>query len=86
MNHVTVEDYFRHTFPTFPLSIRQAKDLRSMPLESNCGEDCGKAIISSLPLLEHITNAYGEGSDKDRRMRHLVAETVLNVCLTYICG
>lgn len=57
-------------------------DLRSMPLDSVCGDDCKEAIYSATRFVDRIKYAYGEDSSE----AGTVIELCVNVCLTFICG
>lgn len=81
---MTVLDYFRTHYPDHAFAQpRDAGDLQSMPLDSNCGETCKEAIDASLAFRAHVRAAYGEthkGYDK------ALADMLVEVLGVYICG
>ena len=58
------------------------KDLKSMPLDSVCGDDCKLAIDSATLFVDRLKYAHGE----DCPEAGTVIELCVNVCLTFICG
>jgi hypothetical protein len=61
----------------------QREDLESMPLDSNCGEDCKKAIDRAHEFSQSIYNAYGQWNEGHF---HEVLNIAVKTCLVFICG
>lgn len=87
---MTVRQYFEATFPGHVYAeLRDPTDLESMPLDSNCGDDCRKAIDASKRLLKHVAAAYGDRPDDHPRghaLRQSIGAAVVEVLGCYICG
>ena len=60
---MNVRDYFELSFPDHlglhaDEPMREA--LKSMPLDSTCGEDCKAAIDAASVFAHHVRRAYGD--------------------------
>lgn len=80
---MNVLDYFLTHYSTRGLKRPDdATDLMSMPLDSNCGDECKKAIDDSLKLRAHVRAAWGDESGAEDDL----AAIVVRAMIVYICG
>ncbi len=56
--------------------------LDSMPLDSNCGNDCKSAIDAAITLINIIRQAFGNESAEE----YNIADATLSAVLCFICG
>jgi hypothetical protein len=64
------------------LSWQNIEDLKTMPLSSNCGKSCKKAIDTSIKFLDNLDPLTRKRSMIDKFTFDAVSDTVL----IYICG
>ena len=78
-----VLEFFTAKFPTAVLDRSEKANLASMPIDSNCGEDCVTAIGAARHFADEIFRAYGEfGTTKI----NAIGKAAVDVCEVYICG
>jgi len=82
----SVFDYFVATLGQEP-SADNAEEFRTMPLASNCGEECRQAIDTAAAFRARVAHAFGDEAsrwypEKARAVRELAEET----CRCFITG
>jgi hypothetical protein len=81
----TVLDLFEATFPGVTLADDTlTAALRSMPVDSTCGDDCKAAILSGGLLAVAVIKAHGR--DYGAETITAIAGIAASSCGTYICG
>lgn len=83
---MNVREYFELTFHDY-LECHQDESMReglkSMPLDSNCGEDC-KAVIDAAALLAFMVRK-GYGDDRSHLI-YPIAQAAAETCQVFIFG
>jgi hypothetical protein len=83
MNNVL--ELVKMTFPFYEVKRSDVRDLETMPLKSNCGDDCRAAVETGIPLVASILTAHdGDRLGKERATP--VVDAIVKLCLLYICG
>lgn len=78
----TVRQHFERAFPGYTFDRDDYADaLASMPLDSNCGDDC-RRIIDAAKAWTALVDAPGEGEAAIAAAISATAHT----CVVFICG
>lgn len=64
------------------LAADEIESLESMPIDSNCGDDCKKALDACAGLINFVRQAFGDESAEEDE---IVAAT-LSAVMCFICG
>lgn len=85
-NEPNVADYFTAILGRDP-SPENVEELNAMPLESNCGAECKRAIDAGQAFRKSVIDAYGDEEstfypEKAEQVRALTEE----VCRVFITG
>lgn len=89
---ITVLAYFRKYFPNHSFAQKRFEaDLQSIPINSNCGYDCKKAIDAARKLLKSLDNAWGEEGSRwehprGRDYRKNVLDATVHTVAVFIVG
>lgn len=85
---MNVRQYLEQAFPRHRYeSPRQIGPLESMPLDSNCGDDCKKAIDRAKALDDLIAEGHGEYYETHHSNEtQCISAIAADLCLLYICG
>jgi len=84
---MNVREYAERAFPHFEL-IRvcchgDVEAFNSMPIDSNCGNDCKEAIDAAKKLVKKIHEAWG--NDRPNYVSNVV-EAAMRTCRIFITG
>ena len=79
----TVYNAFINVFPNSPIPNDIADNLRSMPLDTDCGDECEMTIYNADNLVQSIRTAYGD--DRPEYIQS-IADITAAVCQCFICG
>lgn len=58
------------------------KSMGEMPVDSECGNDCAKAIYAGRDFLNYVKQGFGEDFNVADNVRFAIRRT----CMVYICG
>jgi len=78
---MNVLEFYKATFPKAATTADEDRDMKSMPIDSNCGSDCFDAIQAAKTFHQHVVMAFGENKAAED-----VAYMAKRVILCYICG
>jgi hypothetical protein len=80
---MNVKQYLEKDFPNPRYGHGDEQALESMPLDSNCGSDCKKAIDAARKMRRSIEMAYG-----DDRPDYIIQlrDMTIDVCRIFITG
>ena len=78
-----VLELIRTTFADCAIARESIRELEQMPLASNCGADCKRAIEAAQPLVDLIRAGHGPYAPEHVQP---LCDTVVSLCLLYICG